>query len=167
MMKEIINNDEGQALFEMFIFLPLLISVYAFILVVGNAINASINQQKITRSYFYYRLQNDPTLPKKIPSANPHLGWRFFGSSIMGWRDYLEGDTPVAPCYKITLPLDIEDEDACDKTYKNFATSFIRIQTVYGVCGTSYSNLSGKIYRSPREGLHELSGGTYPCTLVQ
>ena len=61
------NNQTGQALIELIIFLPLMFMFYSMISGFANAINASINQQKVARAYFYYKVQNNSTIPK--PSA--------------------------------------------------------------------------------------------------
>jgi hypothetical protein len=48
-------NQEGQAVFELLIFLPFLLFLYTIYYTAGNAINGSINQQKAVRGYFYSR----------------------------------------------------------------------------------------------------------------
>jgi hypothetical protein len=55
-------DQRGQALIELIIFLPLIFTLYGLIGGFANAINGSINQQKITRSYFYFRAQNSSNL---------------------------------------------------------------------------------------------------------
>ena len=63
------SHQKGQALIELIIFLPLMFMFYSMISGFANAINGSINQQKIARSYFYYRLQNNSTIPKPDADA--------------------------------------------------------------------------------------------------
>jgi hypothetical protein len=130
------NQQKGQALVELIIFLPLMFSLYGIISGFANAINGSINQQKITRGYFYFRIQNNSMVPKTRPDIA--LSWSKFGMHFIGWADFLQGDDPVHPCYEITIPLNADSTDACDQPYTNTSTQFIRVGTVYGVCGATF-----------------------------
>ena len=56
--KKLLNN-EGQAIFETMLFVPVLLFFVAYIVRVGSAINSSINQQTVTRSYTYYLLKGN------------------------------------------------------------------------------------------------------------
>ena len=51
-------DNKGQAVFETMMFLPVLLFFVVYMTRTGNAINASINQQKATRGYTYYLLKN-------------------------------------------------------------------------------------------------------------
>jgi hypothetical protein len=137
MVAKFYKNQSGQALIELIIFLPLMFSLYGIISGFANAINGSINQQKITRSYFYFRVQNNSMIPK--PSVDIALSWSRFGMSFIGWADYLDGDDPVSPCYQVTIPLSAETTDSCENEYATTSTQFIRVATVYGVCGATYA----------------------------
>jgi hypothetical protein len=128
-------DEKGQALIELIIFLPLMFTLYAMIAGFANAINGSINQQKITRSYFYYRVQNNSTVPKPDKN-NTFLRWGTFGMYFIGWKDYfMQEERPVAPCYQVSVPLEAEH---CDQKYSQPNTLQIRVQTVYGICGATY-----------------------------
>jgi hypothetical protein len=137
-----IKNQKGQALIELIIFLPLMFMFYAMISGFANSINASINQQKITRAYFYYRVQNNSTMPKPNPTGSgySHQSWGTFGIFFIGWKDYFVNSKPIAPCYKISVPLQASGTDKCEETYTQPTTQFIRVQTVYGICGATYQN---------------------------
>jgi hypothetical protein len=139
-------NQKGQALIELVIFLPIMFTLYSMISGFANAINGSINQQKITRSYFFYRAQNSSFLMK--PGA-VQSGWTQFGFSIAGWADQVQGDAPFMPCYRITVPLANSNGDSCDASYSNEKTQFIRVATVFGVCGGTYGNNSGTLFIFP------------------
>lgn len=147
------NNQNGQALLELIIFLPLMFMFYSMIAGFANAINGSINQQKVTRAYFYYRVQNNSTIPK--PSTlNP--SWKQFGMFFIGWKDYFDGSgtnaesgKPVAPCYRVTVPLGTSSSDGCMGDYTTPSTMFIRVQTVYGVCGGTYAVTSDGVSPIP------------------
>ncbi len=137
-----VKNQKGQALIELIIFLPLMFSLYGIISGFANAINGSINQQKITRAYFYFRIQNS----SMIPNADYGVaqGWSKFGMFFIGWADYLEDETnPVMPCYEITIPLSNNGSDKCETPYTGESTQFIRVGTVYGVCGATYGKTGG------------------------
>jgi hypothetical protein len=133
------KTQSGQALIELIIFLPFIFILYGVVSGFAHSINGSINQQKITRAYFYYRVQNNSYIPK--PDARSlHTSWRTFGMFFIGWKDHFkDGESPVMPCYKITIPLQGSNgKEQCDEAYTSSATSWIRVGTVYGVCGGTY-----------------------------
>lgn len=137
-VKKNIINQKGQALIEFVLFLPFMMMMYMTVLSIGNAINGSINQQKITRGYFYYRLSNNSTMPRpRRVDVEPSDAWQVFGMQIMGWAESLDGNSPVSPCFKFAIPFDDEEEE-CNQTYSEKRSQFIRTETVYGVCGATY-----------------------------
>lgn len=151
-VKSLLNKD-GQALVEFLLFLPFMLMLYATISSLGNSINGSINQQKATRAYFYYINQNNSMIPKPFKGFPVEDNWRLFGHTIIGWKEkFSSGDKPVATCYKFALPLGDTEGDECDEGYNGKTTQFIRVGTVYGICGATYSNESGKIVLLPGGG---------------
>lgn len=135
------KNERGQALIELIIFLPLMITLYSVIGGFASSINGSINQQKVTRSYFYYRVQNNSTIPG--PKSGPFQSWNQFGMFYIGWKDYSKGGNdgaiqPVMPCYKISIPFKENPADKCEDRYSRTKTLWVRVGTVYGVCGATY-----------------------------
>ena len=95
-----VAKEKGQALIEFIIFLPFMLMMFMIVLTLGNAINGSINQQKAVRGYFYYRLQNNSQITRRnVPSIGTMMG-----HYMVGWADYIEGNAPVAPCYKLKMP---------------------------------------------------------------
>jgi len=155
-----IAQQRGQALVEFIIFLPLMLAMYTLVVTLGDAINGSINQQKSTRAYFYFRMQNSPniTRPFRLGPAKFYESWQSFGHFWLGWTDYLEGGAngqPVAPCYKLNLPFGTGSGDKCDESYSRETTPFIRVGTVYGACGATYgksSGAGGEYAEVPRDG---------------
>lgn len=139
-MKQKKSNQSGQALIELIIFLPLMFMVYSIISGFANSINASINQQKFTRGYFYYRAQNNSTLPKP-EAGDPHRTWRQFGMYYLGFMESFDeaGKTPLMPCYKISIPIAATAGDTCETEYEKGSSQFIRIGTVHGICGATYA----------------------------
>jgi hypothetical protein len=141
--KYFVRNNNGQALIELIIFLPLMFIFYSMISGFANSINSSINQQKVARSYFYYRVQHNPFVPKpnKIDSGGyVHQGWGTFGMFYIGWKDYFIDSRPIAPCYKVSAPLVASEGDKCEDSYQEPTTQYIRVQTVYGFCGATFQN---------------------------
>lgn len=142
------KNEEGQALLELIIFLPLMFTVYALVTGFANAIFGSINQQKATRAYFYYRVQNNSTIPRR-----PVEPWTVFGSFFVGWREKLVEDNPFQPCYRVSYPLAGrgQDEGSCDEPYSETSTQFMRVGTVYGFCGATYLQRNNAVFLLPNE----------------
>lgn len=145
------SQQDGQALIELIIFLPLMLTLYSVIGGFASSINGSINQQKITRAYFYYRIQNNSTVP------GPKLGswdkWKKFGMFYIGWKDYFQGDaSPVMPCYKVSIPFKEAEKDKCEEAYTKAQTLWVRVGTVYGICGATYVNNNDQIYFVPDDG---------------
>lgn len=145
------NSESGQALIELIIFLPLMFTLYSVISGFASAINGSINQQKISRAYFYYRVQNNSTIPRPDPNG-AHLAWNRFGMFYIGWKDYFKNqETPVMPCYRISIPLEGRPSDKCEDKYSDTNTLYIRVGTVYGMCGATYRNLNSRTITAPDE----------------
>jgi hypothetical protein len=136
-----LNNQNGQAIFEMIFFLPLILILVSMILNIGSAINGSINQQKTTRGYFYARIKNNSNLPMHTLTQT-HSDWKLFGMFFVGWKEKFDsGQFPVQPCYKLSIPfVQPDDSEGTCGAYSSETTSFIRVGTVYGVCGTTYYN---------------------------
>ncbi len=147
-----IQNEKGQSLIEFVLFLPFMLMLYSVIINVSNAINGSINQQKVTRAYFYYNMQNNSMIPKPTRGADPSENWSSFGMQIMGWNTKIINESPVMACYKFNLPLGTGDEDNCDSAYSGKTTQYIRVGTVYGVCGATYKKVGGGNVRVPSGG---------------
>jgi hypothetical protein len=148
-----LKHQRGQALIELIIFLPFLFILYGVVSGFAHSINGSINQQKITRAYFYYRVQNNSYIPK--PDAEGmHLNWSTFGMFFIGWKDFFKGqDSPVMPCYKITIPMQGSNgTEQCEDKYTTTTTSWIRVGTVYGVCGGTYGVAQSNVLHYPDNG---------------
>jgi hypothetical protein len=139
--------SRGQALIELIIFLPIIISLFSVVGGYATAINGSINQQKITRAYFYLRIQNNSTIPGPSASSEEAMAnWKKFGMFFIGWKDYfINQSSPVMPCYKVTIPFKNSNLSSCEEAYSNQQTQFVRVGTVYGLCGATYINVNGKV----------------------
>lgn len=132
--------ETGQALIEFIIFLPFMLMMYTVVGSLGDAIYGSINQQKVTRAYFFYRLQNNSQIskPQVGDGGLVNANWEQFGHYFIGWADYLEGQNPFAPCYKLNFPVAPAAGDTCDQPYSSTTTQFVRVATAYGLCGATF-----------------------------
>lgn len=166
-----ILSQKGQGLIEFLMFLPFMLMMYSVILTFSNAMNASINQQKVTRGYFYYRIQNNSMFPQpsRDSGGEPSDAWRYFGMEIMGWAESFEGgnNKPVAPCFKLRLPLGTADDDACEEAYGETTTQFIRVASVYGVCGATIENSNSQRIRHPMAGSAMLVISENACQITR
>ncbi|MEX0798898.1 MAG: hypothetical protein WD025_05610 [Bacteriovoracaceae bacterium] len=146
--RKILKTQKGQALIEFILFFPFLLMMYSVSLSIANSINASINQQKVTRGYFYFRLQNNSTLPTPFRGEPPN-NWTRFGHQINLWGEKLLDDKPLAACFKFNVPLGEAQDDTCENSYSNRTTQYIRVGTVYGVCGATYVKTQTEVVRLP------------------
>lgn len=157
-------NQKGQALIELIVFLPLMVAIYSVINGFANSINASINQQKITRAYFYNRIQNNSTIPgTKAADDGVIMGWGSFGMFYIGWKEFFVGNSsdgsPVMPCFRINLPFRNAPTDQCEEKYTTPETLWVRVGTVYGICGATYVNRQNQTFIAPEFG--DPTGSTF------
>ena len=134
------KNKSGQALFELIIFMPFLVFGISMLVTTTDAINASINQQKATRSYFHFINKGNSFVPRMrtlqslVGRANEMVGM-----ASTGWRSKSEGDASFATCFKYTT-LGSSSNETCDEvsTGNQRISEFVRIYTAFGVCGSTY-----------------------------
>ena len=111
------EKEKGQAIFELLIFLPLLIFLFIVMVTIGNSINVSINQQKVTRRYFYYLLKGNSTAPTQEDLETwRNAGLRHVGFSALGFRSKGDVDS-FAPCLKLPTLFAKKSEETCDETF--------------------------------------------------
>lgn len=136
------SSEDGQALIELIILLPILVMLFGFLVNVGNSINLGINQQKVTRGYFYVYLRNNSMFPLNdtFYSDSPALSWQQFSMSFIGWREMFKPGTllPRLACVRLKIPYLPSQETSCE-SYKTEQTEFVRIGSVYGLCGATYT----------------------------
>lgn len=146
------QNEEGQALIELIIFLPLMVTLYSVIGGFASGINGSINQQKATRAYYFYRAQNNSTTPGPKSFENFSV-LKSLGMFHVGWKDkFVNGRQPLMPCYKISIPFKDKPADDCEESYTDPKTLWVRVGTVYGICGGTYVVQNNKVYPVPDGG---------------
>lgn len=164
------KEEEGQAIFELLVFLPIFLFLFIVVYTIGNSINVAINQEKVTRRYFYYMQRGNSFLPRMtILNKWKGLGKvTYSGISMMGYRDKLAGPTPVAYCFKFPSLLSGQTSETCEEpTLGEAQTSFVRIRTAYGVCGESY-RLSGNTWireYSNGSGIQNKRASETSCTI--
>jgi hypothetical protein len=165
-----VNKQSGQALVELILFLPFMIMTYTVVMSLGDAIFASINQQKVTRAYFFYRLQNNSQISKPMRASDGgpliNANWDTFGHFFVGWSDYLNSDQPVAPCFRLNLPFAPSAADTCESSYTNLSTQFIRVATVFGICGATLAQESGQYVEMPVGAAAAPGNGAQALSLV-
>lgn len=110
--------------------------MYQITLSLGNAINGSINQQKITRGYLFARIKNNSNLPRYQDISDTAL--QQYGLFFMGWAYKREGSEVVAPCYPFKTFIKANNNEKCEDKYTKETTQEIRVQTVVGICPTTY-----------------------------
>ncbi len=151
-------GQRGQALIELIIFLPLIVSLYSVIAGFANSINGSINQQKIARAYFYHRLQNNSTFPGPGQvEERVYQNWRLFSFFFIGWKESFKGGgeeegSPLMSCYKVNVPFrnsPTDKTDKCEDSYKEARSLWVRVGTVYGACGETYYYVDNRVYYAP------------------
>ena len=136
------RREDGQALMEFVIFIPFLIGLLSLMFTVAGAINGSINQQKSARGYFYHTIKGNSTLPLSRTVMNlKSIGMKGIGMFSIGWTDeIINGNQPVAPCYQVNSLMAGELDDECKEPYNHAdqKSRFIKVFTMYGVCGNFY-----------------------------
>lgn len=140
-------GEEGQALFELIVFLPLLLLILTLMVTISNSINASINQQKVTRGYFYYGLRGNSLGLNRIDlnEYQNEFSMTNVGMSVVGWRRSDPGhstDDTYAPCFRFNslFTSDTTDQECDRPSVSSGITPIVRIYTAYGICSETYSN---------------------------
>ncbi len=150
-MKKILKNQKGQALFELIVFLPLLMILYTIYATTGNSINGSINQQKAVRGYFYGLLKGNSyinTMGDLDEYSEKNI--TTVGFSALGWREKSRnnGGNSFAPCFKFSSVLKNDSSEECDSDTREEDSDgerisrYVRVFTFYGICGPVYTKTS-------------------------
>lgn len=143
--KKLLNN-EGQAIFETMLFVPVLLFFVAYIVRVGSAINSSINQQTVTRSYTYYLLKGN-SKGNRTSDLEFYSNLDQVGAFMIGYRQKEgTGDTSIAPCFSVPrLPWIPASAETCESAsgIAGPDSAYIRVFTFYGVCGENYTRTQG------------------------
>ena len=138
-LKKISLKEEGQAIFELLVFLPVFLFLFVVIYNIGNSINISINQQKATRRYFYYIQKGNSFLPSySLLTEWKNRGFTYSGITMMGYQNDQISDQPLAPCFKFPTFLTGATDEVCEDKIEDQQSNFIKIMTAYGICGETF-----------------------------
>ena len=135
------KNEEGQAIIEFIFFVPLFIFLTLMIYVIGYSINASINQQKVTRGYFYFVTANNSFAPSKTVLKGLSDNVREVALDSIAWQEESENNIPLAGCFPLPTFLggNKEDSDCYDSSnVTDEKVKMIRLFTAYGMCTATY-----------------------------
>ena len=131
------QNEDGQAIIEMVLFFPLLVLLFIYFINITASINGAINQQKVTRAYFFALLKNNSLYP--FSRDIKEIRAPYSGMSFIGWREkFGSANEPLLACYQAKVPFFSTDETACTAQYTGRNTNYIRVGTVFGLCGATY-----------------------------
>ena len=160
--------ERGQAIFEFIVFLPFLLFMFVIMTTIGNSINASINQQKVTRRYFYFLLKGNSTAPNRgILEKWEGDGLTYAGMSYVGFWERRLGGEPVAPCFKLNTLFSGGMSETCENPSSGSKSRFVRTFTTYGICGETYGIDGGGFFKNYHNSYHLVnrvgSGGS--CVL--
>ena len=142
------KNNAGQAIFEFILFVPIFVFLIIIIYVIGNAINASINQQKTTRSYFYFTTSHNSFAPSYRVLEKLQSNLELVSQDSIGWKEDGLDNSPVAECFPLPTFFQRSNEQ-CNVAPTNQKTRMIRIYTVYGTCTATYRKLGNKFLWMP------------------
>ena len=132
-------NINGQALFEFLIFTPLFLGLMSIMISISSSINGGINQQKAVRGYYYNVLKGNSIIESSFDLAALDAPISTIGFFALGYQEHANGPTPYAPCYKLHM-FGPKDGETCDNAQTaDGKTEFIRVLTMYGLCGATFS----------------------------
>lgn len=133
-------SDSGQAIFELIVFMPFFIYLITVFFNIGDSINSSINQQKAVRGYHFFLLKGNSTAPD-LQGLQTFKNDALDGGSMVvtGWQEKTQGNVPMAPCFKFSSVFAGAGDETCETpTEEGEKSKYIRVFTVFGICGASY-----------------------------
>lgn len=140
-----LNNNNGQALFEMIIFLPFLIFLFTIFYTVGNSLSGTINQQKAVRGYYYHLVKGNSYLVSQDDlNTYKDAGVQSIGFFAVGWTETRAETKRIGNCFSFSSILKNSSTEECESTIREPAgegSSFVRTFTMYGVCGPVFKVL--------------------------
>ena len=155
-------KEDGQAIFEFIFFISFFLFIFSNYLTIAESINGSINQEKVTRGYFFARIKGNSYAPEAAVLIG-QKGVVKLGMAFIGWREKEIDQMPVAPCYTLSSLGSSTEKEKCDDEYSasNKTTQHIRPKTAFGVCGETYGYNE---YGVQGIGPSALSGDFSSCT---
>lgn len=146
-----ILNEKGQAIFEFIVFVPFYVYLLTVLMSFGNSLNATINQNKVLRGYYYRVASNYSRLPiRQDLNALAGKGRDIVGMGAVGYNERMEdsSEASFAACVKVQryIGSDAGNETCEEPVEGEKQTRFIRIFTAYGVCGESWQSDEKNFY---------------------
>lgn len=140
-VKKKILKEDGQAIFEFLAFMPFLVFLFVVIVTIGNSINASINQQKFTRRYFYYLMKGNSFFPDHFDLNNyvNSAGAQMVGMTSIAYRAKADGSNSMAPCFRFINAFSGDPSESCEKDAAGGVSNYVRVYTFYGACGATFT----------------------------
>ena len=146
------GGEGGQALLEFLVFVPLFLLLVLSVQAVGHAINASINQEKVTRGYFFFLVSHDSFWPDggalaEFPSLDlmslDQVGWRERSGGGNG-RESFAGCFPQPTVFGGGNP---GDRDCDDKPRPDDprGLGMVRVYTSFGLCTATHQRDQGGV----------------------
>jgi hypothetical protein len=136
------KGEEGQSIFEFVIFLPLLIYFFSILINITSSINASINQQKVLRGFYFHLVRGNSNVPDAADLASlADAGIRNIGYYAFIYRETGSEDDSenFAPCFRMSTALGGNKDETCeDPESDEGSTTFVRVFTSYGICSNTY-----------------------------
>ena len=144
--KNKILNEEGQAFFEMIVFVPFMLYLFSLIITFGNSVNGSINQNKILRGAYYHLLNHNSMAPRKdFLESLQDAGVGNVGMFVLGYQEAKQEDLAIAACYRVNKVFGGTVDEQCSDPPPagEEGTNQIRLYTFYGLCTASFSANGG------------------------
>lgn len=150
--EKFIMDERGQAFFEMIMFVPFMLFLFTLIVTFGNSVNGAINQNKITRGFFYATTRNNSYgMTFSTLSSLQGRGVGNAGLHVIGYRDTAEGENPFGACYRINRFFGGRKEEECKDPIRGAEeSSYIRVFTFYGVCAQGWK-FNGQAFQPQEE----------------
>lgn len=155
-LKEKYLGQEGQAIFEFIVFVPFYIYLLTVLMSFGNSLNASINQNKAIRGYYYRVAASSSRLPTREDLEKlADKGIEAVGMGVIGYQEKeIDAGAALAGCVGVQryIGSDAGSETCEEPEDGSNQTRFVRIFTAYGTCGESWraddGNFYGRDYRN-------------------
>lgn len=133
-------DQKGQAFFEMIMFVPFMIFLFSLIVTFGNSVNGAINQNKITRGFFFATTRNNSYgMNSNDLTLLKDRGVSITGLHVIGYRGKKEGEVSYGACYRINRFFGGKKEEECTDAINGAnESSYVRLFTFYGVCAQAW-----------------------------
>ena len=141
-----LENEEGQALIEFLMLLPIILTFLWYQIHISSAINKSIVGQKHARSQLFHKLWNHRSGPVTQDFNTSDRSHFYLGVTAENYKD---GTQPVAPTEILGIGISPkaakESDDTPGEAKPNALRQKVRIRTVFGICTHRKTNTAGEV----------------------